>query len=130
MTVSCQSRKSLTFEKMKEKSCRKDRCVAGVEPSSRANGFGAFLTFQSQFVSSQNNGYEAQADLQLLGGPRGGSGRDIEFNIASETLVLAPVSPVPLPPALPLFAAALLALGVVGYARRAKDARPAHGQAC
>ena len=93
------------------------------------NGFSAFLTFQSQFVASQNNGYEAQADLQLLGGPRGVSGRDIEFNVASETLVLAPVSPVPLPPALPLFAAALLALGVVGYARRAKDVRPAHGQA-
>jgi hypothetical protein len=35
----------------------------------------------------------------------------------------------PLPPALPLFAAALLALGIVGYVRRAKGVTPAHGQA-
>jgi hypothetical protein len=37
-------------------------------------------------------------------------------------LVLPPVlSPVPLPPALPLFAAALLALGIVGYAGRKRE---------
>jgi peptidoglycan/LPS O-acetylase OafA/YrhL len=53
-------------------------------------------------------------------------GRTLDFKVSSESLA---VSPVPLSPALPLFAAALLALGIVGYVRRAKDATPAHGQA-
>jgi hypothetical protein len=44
-------------------------------------------------------------------------GRTLDFNVSSETFA---VSPVPLPPALPLFAAALLALGIAGYLRRAK----------
>jgi hypothetical protein len=35
----------------------------------------------------------------------------------------------PLPPALPLFALALLALGLFGYARTNRDVTPAHGQA-
>jgi hypothetical protein len=39
------------------------------------------------------------------------------------------LSAVPLPPTLPLFALALLALGIVGYVRRAKVVTPAHGQA-
>jgi hypothetical protein len=63
----------------------------------------------------------AQANLDLVG-PLGASGRDVEFKVTSDTLVLPPVlSTVPLPPALPLFAAALLALGIFGYVRRAKD---------
>jgi hypothetical protein len=66
-----------------------------------------------------HNGFVADGSLFLLNGL---SIRNIDFNIASETLVLPPVlSAVPLPPALPLFAAALLALGIVGYVRRAKD---------
>jgi hypothetical protein len=52
--------------------------------------------------------------------------RTLTFSIAQSDIV---VSPIPLPPALPLFAAALLALGIVGYARRAIDVRPAQGQA-
>jgi hypothetical protein len=65
-----------------------------------------------------HNGFVADGSLFLLNGP---SIRNIDFNITSATLVLPPVlSPVPLPPALPLFAAALLALGIVGYARRTK----------
>jgi hypothetical protein len=43
--------------------------------------------------------------------------RTLTFGIAQSDIV---VSPVPLPPALPLFAAALLALGIFGYARRTK----------
>ena len=80
------------------------------------------LSFSITFDTIQN-GFVADGSLFLLTGP---SIRNIDFNIKSETLVL---SPVPLPPALPLFAAALLALGIVSYARRAKDVRPAHGQA-
>jgi hypothetical protein len=48
----------------------------------------------------------------------GGAIRTLDFNVSSETFA---VSAVPLPPALPLFAAALLALGIFGYVRRAKD---------
>jgi len=44
--------------------------------------------------------------------------RTLTFSIAQSDIV---VSPIPLPPALPLFAAALLALGIFGYVRRAKD---------
>jgi hypothetical protein len=80
------------------------------------------LYFSNRFDTIQH-GFVADGSLFLLTGP---SIRNIDFNIKSETLVL---SPVPLPPALPLFAAALLALGIVSYARRAKDVRPAHGQA-
>jgi hypothetical protein len=82
------------------------------------NGFSPSLGFQILFDS---NGFEAQANLDLIG-PLAISGRDIEFNVTSDTLVLSPVlSPVPLPPSLPLFAAALLALGIFGYVRRTKD---------
>jgi hypothetical protein len=52
--------------------------------------------------------------------------RTLTFSIAQRDIV---VSPIPLPPALPLFAAALLALGIVGYVRRNKDVTRAHGQA-
>jgi hypothetical protein len=52
--------------------------------------------------------------------------RTLDFKVTSETFA---VSPVPLPPALPLFVVALLALGIFGYVRRAKDVTPAHGQA-
>jgi hypothetical protein len=45
--------------------------------------------------------------------------RTLDFSVSSETLPPL-LSPVPLPPALPLFAAALLALGIVGYARGTK----------
>jgi hypothetical protein len=90
-------------------------------------GFSRSLGFQILFNPSQN-AFEAQANL-ALGGPLGLSGRDVEFNVTSYTLVLSPVSPVPLPPALPLFAAALLALGIVGYVRRPIGVTPAHGQA-
>ena len=103
----------------------------GTGRTTLGNGFAALLDFESLFDPSQNNGYEAAAGLSLFG-PRA-TFRTIDFNIASETLVLAPaspVSPVPLPPALPMFAAALLALGIFGYVRRrAKDVTPAHGQA-
>jgi hypothetical protein len=65
------------------------------------------------------NGFVADGSLFLLNGP---STRNIDFNITSETVGLPPVlSPVPLPPALPLFAAALLALGIVGYAGRKRE---------
>jgi hypothetical protein len=103
----------------------------GTGRTTLGNGFAALLDFESLFDPSQNNGYEAAAGLSLFG-PRA-TFRTIDFNIASETLVLAPaspVSPVPLPPALPMFAFALLALGISGYVRRAKDVTPAHGQAC
>jgi hypothetical protein len=86
----------------------------------------ASLDFSNTFDTIQR-GFVTNGSLFLLTGP---SIRNIDFNITSETLVLPPVlSPVPLPPALPLFAFALLALGIVGYVRRAKDVTPAHGQA-
>ena len=76
------------------------------------------LNFSNTFDTIQN-GFVANGSLFLLNPP---SIRNINFNITSETLALPPVlSPVPLPPALPLFAAALLALGIFGYVRRAKD---------
>ncbi|SRR5260370_22787460 len=43
--------------------------------------------------------------------------RTLTFSIAQRDIV---VSPVPLPPALPMFATALLKLAIVGYARRTK----------
>jgi hypothetical protein len=43
--------------------------------------------------------------------------RTLTFSIAQRDIV---VSPVPLPPALPMFATALLMLAIVGYARRTK----------
>jgi hypothetical protein len=84
------------------------------------------LNFSNTFDTIQN-GFVADGNLYLLTGP---SIRNIDFNFTSATLVLPPaLSAVPLPPALPLFAFALLALGIVGYVRRAKDVTPAHGQA-
>jgi hypothetical protein len=80
----------------------------------------AFLDYSSTLTQ---NGLVVDASLRAVG--PGPFGRTLDFNVSSETFV----STVPLPPALPLFAAALLALGIVGYARRAKDVRPAHGQA-
>jgi hypothetical protein len=76
------------------------------------------LNFSNTFNTIQN-GFVTDGSLFLLTGP---SIRNIDFNIASETLVLPPVlSPVPLPPALPLFAFALLALGIVGYVGRKRE---------
>jgi hypothetical protein len=90
------------------------------------------LDYSVSFVQIQDqsiiNSYIADASLNVFLAPA--STRNLDFNITSATLVLPPVlSPVPLPPALPLFAIALLALGIVGYVRRAKDVTPAHGQA-
>ena len=62
----------------------------------------------------------------------GSASRTIQFVASSnfDVVYLSPgVSAVPLPPTLPLFAIALLALGIFGYVRRAKDVTPAHGQA-
>ena len=76
------------------------------------------LNFSNTFNTIQN-GFVTDGSLFLLTGP---SIRNIDFNITSETLVLPPVlSPVPLPPALPLFAFALLALGIVGYVGRKRE---------
>jgi hypothetical protein len=84
----------------------------------------AVLDYSSTF---NQNGVVVDASLRLadpvIGSP---FGRTLDFNVTSETFA---VSPVPLPPALPLFAFALLALGIVGYVRRSKDVTPAHGQA-
>jgi hypothetical protein len=75
----------------------------------------AILDYSSTFTQ---NGTIANASLRL-GAPLGsGFGRTLDFNVTSETFA---VSAVPLPPTLPLFALALLALGIVGYMRRAKD---------
>jgi hypothetical protein len=92
--------------------------------SLKGNGVNLFtiLDFSSTFDFTQNQ-LVADGSLNFTNGP---ATRNLDFNITSETLVL---SPVPLPPALPLFAAALLALGIFGYVRRAKDVTPAHGQA-
>jgi hypothetical protein len=75
-------------------------------------GFQAFLDFSTTFTQ---NGVVADASLRAA--DLGPFGRTLDFNVSSETFA---VSPVPLPPALPLFAAALLALGIAGYLRRAK----------
>jgi hypothetical protein len=69
------------------------------------------------------NGLIVDASLRAI--DPGPFGRTLDFNVTSETFV----STVPLPPALPLFAFALLALGIVGYLRRAKNVTPAHGHA-
>jgi hypothetical protein len=92
----------------------------GSKGTGLAGGF-AFLDFSATFTQS---GVVADASLRAV--DLGPFGRTLDFKVSSESLA---VSPVPLPPALPLFAAALLALGIVGYVRRAKDATPAHGQA-
>jgi hypothetical protein len=94
------------------------------EASSKAglvSGGFAFLDYSSTFTQ---NGVVADASLRAVG--PGPFGRTLDFNVSSETFA---VSAVPLPPALPLFAAALLVLGIIGYVRRAKDVTPAHGQA-
>jgi hypothetical protein len=85
----------------------------------KGNGVNLFtiLDFSSTFDFTQNR-LVADGSLKFTNGP---ATRNLDFNITSETLVLPPVlSPVPLPPALPLFAFALLALGIVGYAWRTK----------
>jgi hypothetical protein len=92
----------------------------GSKGTGLAGGF-AFLDFSATFTQ---NGVVADASLRAV--DLGPFGRTLDFKVSSESLA---VSPVPLSPALPLFAAALLALGIVGYVRRAKDATPAHGQA-
>jgi hypothetical protein len=82
-----------------------------------------FLDYSSNFTP---NGVLAGGSLEFS--ENGVFTRTLDFNVSSETLPPL-LSPVPLPPALPLFAAALLALGIFGYVRRAKDVTPAHGQA-
>jgi hypothetical protein len=73
----------------------------------------ALLDFSSTFTQ---NGLIADANLRVA--DEGFVfGRTLDFKVSSETFV---VSTVPLPPALPLFASALLILGIVGYARRTK----------
>jgi hypothetical protein len=72
------------------------------------------LDYSSTFDFTQNS-LVADGNLRLTDG---GAIRTLDFNVSSETFA---VSAVPLPPALPLFAAALLALGIFGYVRRAKD---------
>jgi hypothetical protein len=75
------------------------------------------LDFSSTFDFTQNR-LVADGSLKFT---NASATRNLDFNITSETLALPPVlSPVPLPPALPLFAFALLALGIAGYVRRAK----------
>jgi hypothetical protein len=76
------------------------------------------LDYSVSFVQIQDqsiiNSYVANASLNVFLAPA--STRNLDFNITSATLVLPPVlSAVPLPPALPLFAFALLALGIFGY---------------
>ena len=78
----------------------------------------SFLDYSSTFDFTQNS-LVADGNLRLTDG---GAIRTLDFNVSSETFA---VSAVPLPPALPLFAAALLALGIFGYVRRTKDVTPA-----
>jgi hypothetical protein len=82
------------------------------------------LSYSVSFVQIQDqsiiNSYVADASLNVFLAPA--STRNLDFNITSATLVLPPVlSTVPLPPALPLFAFALLALGIVGYVGRKRE---------
>jgi len=50
----------------------------------------------------------------------GGSGRDRDFDDMVVKIVDPPVSAVPLPAALPLFATGLGALGLIGWRRKRK----------
>jgi hypothetical protein len=82
------------------------------------DGVFASLSFEIFFDPGQN-GFVSKASLGL---DENGNIRALFFNVTSETLVLPPVlSAVPLPPALPLFAFALLALGIFGYVRRKRE---------
>jgi hypothetical protein len=88
--------------------------VGGFSSEVGSKGYGlaptfAILDYSSTFASS---GLQLNGSLLLTDGA---FTRTIDFNPTSETLS---VSPVPLPPALPMFAAALLALGLVGYLTR------------
>jgi hypothetical protein len=80
----------------------------------------AILDYSSIFGAT---GLQLNGSLLLTDG---GFTRTLDFNPTSETF---PVSAAPLPGALPLFASALLILGIVGYVRRTKGVTPAHGQA-
>jgi hypothetical protein len=73
-----------------------------------------FLDYSSNFTP---NGVLAGGSLEFT--EIGVFARTLDFSVSSETLPPL-LSPVPLPPALPLFAAALLALGIVSYARGTK----------
>jgi hypothetical protein len=76
------------------------------------DGVIASLPFGISFDPSQNR-FVPEASLGL---DENGNFRALSFNVTSETLVLPPLlSAVPLPPALPMFAVALLALAIVGY---------------
>jgi hypothetical protein len=81
------------------------------------NGVIASLPFEI-FFDPGKNGFVSNANLYL---DENGNFRGLNFNVTSYTLVLSPVSAVPLPPALPLFAFALLALGIFGYVRRKRE---------
>jgi hypothetical protein len=79
---------------------------------------------QNNALFLSQTGSQFQGSLELGSAGSAGFGRTLNLDITSLT-----VSAVPLPPALPLFALALLALGIFGYMRRAKHVTPAHGQA-
>jgi hypothetical protein len=77
---------------------------------------GNFTSSNSFALSLTGNGTTFDGSLILTSGL---SSRDIQFE--ADGLQLNSVSVVPLPPALPMFASALLALGLFGvYARRGK----------
>jgi hypothetical protein len=72
------------------------------------------LNYSSAFTP---NGLQADGSLTAVS-EGFSTGRTLDFNVTSETFA---VSAVPLPPALPMFASALLALGLLGvYARRGR----------
>jgi hypothetical protein len=77
------------------------------------------LNYSSTFTPQ--TGLVIDASLELFT-QYGSYDRTLTFNVTSETFV---VSPVPLPPALPMFAAALLALGIVSYVGRKREVKVA-----
>jgi hypothetical protein len=85
------------------------------EVGTRGNGNFAFssLDYSSTFTPNGTN-----VDASLVVGSEGlVFRRTLDFNVTSESFA---VSPVPLPPALPMFASALLALGIFGFCTKRK----------
>jgi hypothetical protein len=71
------------------------------------------LDYSSNFTA---DGFQLQGNL--LAGQPGGLARSLIFDVTSETL-----NPVPLTPALPMFASGLLALGIFGFVTRRRPTR-------
>jgi hypothetical protein len=84
------------------------------EVGTRGNGNFAYSSLQYSSTFTPNG---TIVDASLMVGSEGFSfNRTLDFNVTSETFA---VSAVPLPPAFPMFASALLALGIFGfYARK------------